>query len=564
MATVIADNIISPLGFNTRDNYTAIKSGKSALSRYDTFHGVPFAFTASLFNQRQIAELQIDGYTRFESLAIQSIRNAYASCKIDISKAGLIISSTKGNVDLLSESDNPDQVKYLGSSAKRIANAVGVNTQPIVVCNACISGVSALILAERLIESKAFNQIIVCGIDIQSPFIISGFESLKALSLQECRPFDIERIGLNLGEAAATMILCDKSDNNLWSIQNGAVKNDAYHISSPQPQGDGCKRAIEVAVNGTDIFELAQINAHGTATMYNDQMESKAISRSGLSDIPTNALKGYFGHTMGASGVMETILTMHALNEGIVLATRGFDTIGVSGKVTISSNPIATDKKKFLKIISGFGGCNGAILLSKENRNKIHPSEAATQITHRVHITASEVTVDRTNIPISESETKRLTWLYKQYSCNYPKFYKMDNLSKLGFIASELLMIAEGKPRDTDDYNRGIVFFNRTGSYLADKAYWESIKDKDNFYPSPSLFVYTLPNIVTGEIAIRNKYYGETAFYILPERNQQTIDSIINSTFADKSTTSLITGWIDYESDTNFEADIYIIEKKSN
>ena len=352
MATIIADNIKSPLGASTQANYQAVKAGKSAFCHYKSATGIPFPFTASLFSEEQKKDFLLEGYSPFESLAITSIRETLRQCQITLDeRTCLLISSTKHEGPF---------------AAQRIAQAVGIVTTPIIVCNACISGVSALILGNRLIEMHQYDYVIVCGIDLQSPFIISGFQSLKALSETECRPFDIERTGLNLGEAAATMILASKDVADKWHITGSAIRNDAFHISSPSPKADGCMMAIETALEGKDAEQLAVINAHGTATLYNDQMEARGISRAGLTDVPINALKGYYGHTMGAAGILESIITMHGLDDQTIIGTRGFDELGVSGNINIVSDNAPTTKTDFLKIISGFGGCNAAIYLSKQ------------------------------------------------------------------------------------------------------------------------------------------------------------------------------------------------------
>ena len=173
MATIVADNIISPLGFTTEENLEAVMSGRSSLYHYDRMGGIPFSFTASLFSGEQKGALLIEGYTFFESLAIQSIRYALRNMSIPLDeRVILILSSTKLNVDLLNEDGNEDNVIIPGVAALKIAQAVGVSTKPIVVCNACISGVSAMILGNRLLELGLYNHAIVCGVDVQSPFVV--------------------------------------------------------------------------------------------------------------------------------------------------------------------------------------------------------------------------------------------------------------------------------------------------------------------------------------------------------------------------------------------------------
>ena len=370
MVYKIADNILSPLGATTAENYQAVKAGRSALARYDQRWSLPDkVLTASLFSQEQEQQFLISGLSRFESMVVTSVREALLQTTLDVSQPNviLIISTTKGDVELLEESPEADHLSP-ADSAQRIARELGFTTEPIVVCNACISGLSALILASRLLEDGQYDYAVVCGADSQSRFIVSGFQSLKALSPEPCRPFDMERMGLNLGEAAATMILSSIVHSPLsivhsqWTLGPGAIRNDATHISNPAKNGEGSYLALKAVVSDGDQESLAFINAHGTATIFNDQMESVAIERAGLMDIPVNAYKGYYGHTMGAAGVLETILSMAAMDDQTILATQGFEELGVSGHISLSASHQPTSKSAFVKMLSGFGGCNAALL----------------------------------------------------------------------------------------------------------------------------------------------------------------------------------------------------------
>lgn len=562
MATIIGDNIISPLGFTTDENYQAVRLGKSALRHFDSAEGIPFPFTASLFTQEQTDNFKKEGFTKFESLAYHSIMSAIAELPEIISgRTILVLSSTKGNVGSLQDADNETNIINLGDAARKISDKIGLSQSPVVVSNACISGVSAIILAARLIDTDKTDYVIVCGVDEQSPFIISGFESLKALSESECRPFDIERLGLNLGEAAATLVLSKERRVGCWRIMEGAVRNDGFHISSPSPKGEGAFQSLIRVIDGTSIDNIAVINAHGTATMYNDQMESKAISRAGLSEVPANALKGYFGHTMGAAGVLETILTMHSVDKGVILGTRNFEELGVSGKVNLCSSEKRTDRTSFVKMISGFGGGNASILVSRGDNPGYKARNNKFSISHRVVLTQDSLSIDGESVIVEHSGDGLLTALYRERIGDYPKFYKMDSLSKLGFIASEILLQTEDARDCGNTPSSGIAFFNSHASLSTDKAYLETIRDKDNYFPSPSLFVYTLPNIVTGELAIRHHYLGETGFYILPDKDWERINDIIECMFCDGQTNSILGGWVEYLSSSNFEADIFIANK---
>lgn len=586
MAYIIADNIISPLGETSEENYLSVKAGRSGIRAYEPGTcNIPEGFYASLL------------FEDFETLALRSAQKAIANAQKNIENAqkdignkqkaignaqlelkgkrtAFILSSTKGNIE---------ENISLADSAQRIATQLGIDAKPIVVCNACISGLSALILGNRLIDSDLYDAAIVCGCDTPRQFILSGFQSLKALSPEPCRPFDMERMGLNLGEAAATLILSKNPiQGNSWRMGDGFIRNDAFHISTPSKTADGLYLSLQRTLESftkeisstceqIDLKEhLAFINAHGTATLFNDQMESVAIGRAGLSDLPANAYKSFWGHTMGAAGILETIISMKAIDDDTILGTRGFSELGVSGEMNICAENRPIDKKGFIKMLSGFGGCNATIWAAKyPERENIALSQIEQQnreftTTHTIRITPEEVILDQRKLwegkkELGEQEGKEhhslLTTLYKQMIGNYPKFYKMDGLSRLGFVASEILLNAE---KGETDKERAIIFFNHSSSIASDRNYKESINDKDNYFPSPSIFVYTLPNIVTGEIAIRNHFHGETSFFILPDKDERMMEEILQASCRDDQSKSFLTGWIDYEDERHFEADLKI------
>ena len=637
----LADNIISPLGETTEQNFQALKAGRSVLREYNGYRGVREPYVASLITEEQIASLREDGLTLFESLVIASVKRTIASAGLDVTQANvvLILSSTKANIELLERfhaAESRDQAclgyaeakkrsdeiqdndfsdaEYPGVSAERIARAIGMSTMPITVCNACISGVSAIILAKRLLEAQVYDYAIVCGADRQTRFVISGFQSFKAVSTSECRPFDLERLGLNLGEAVAAMILArdDVAPQKSWGVASGAIRNDAYHISAPSKNGEGAYLALSAICQDRDIRQLAFINAHGTATMFNDQMESVAIERAALNEVPVNGLKGYYGHTLGAAGILETIISAKACDEGVVLGTKGFNELGVSGKIHLSNSHQICTGNSFIKMISGFGGCNAALWITKAAEQSKCGGAVNLNITHHVTLSSEQAVVDGRNIHTEGKGKQRIVDVYKRYIGDYPKFYKMDMLSRLGFVASELLLAeerfhaaesrdqaclgyAEAKKRSDEiqrfhaaesrdqaclgyaeakkrsdgiqgyrqfepSNDRAVILFNRSSSIHNDKLYLESIAG-DEYFPSPSLFVYTLPNIVTGEIAIRNHYHGETSFYILPSRNDELMKRIIEASVADDKMESVLYGWIDFEDDDHYIADLFIMQK---
>ena len=353
----IGESILSPLGATPAENFAAVCRGESSLQRYEGMFGVRDPFVASLMDRESWT---VPGRTFFDSIAIEAARRAVEAAGIDPAspRTAFVLSTIKGNIEYIDTQD-----VTLARSARRLADAFGNPNPAVVVSNACISGLAALLQGRRMLLGGGYDHVVVVGAEVQSRFIVTGFQSLKALSEAPCKPFDTTRDGLNLGEAASAVVLGFGEDG--WELVDGAVRNDANHISGPSRTGEGSFKALRYVLKLASPEELAFVNVHGTSTLYNDEMEAIAIDRAGLLDVPVNALKGTFGHTMGAAGILESILSMRAVDAGLVLPTRGFSELGVSRPVRVSSETGQTDKRAFLKLLSGFGGVNGALLFRK-------------------------------------------------------------------------------------------------------------------------------------------------------------------------------------------------------
>jgi 3-oxoacyl-[acyl-carrier-protein] synthase-1 len=379
MTTLLSDSIVSALGFTTDDNYRKVRDGVSGLTFFDGQRmGVSEPFVASAIDDaaldrafHALPRATDKRYTRLEKAVILSIANALKGLPIDPTgeQVLFILSTTKGNIYLLDsdESENCEPLQVcLWHSAERIAGYFGNPNTPLVVSNACISGACALIAAQRALQAGRYGHVIVAGADMLSRFIIAGFQSFKALSQEPCKPFDAGRCGLNIGEAAATLILTEKPAEALQAgevvLTAGAVYNDANHISGPSRTGEGASLALKRVLAGVDAGELAFVNAHGTATLYNDEMEAVAIHRAALQDIPVTSLKGYFGHALGGAGLLESIVSTRALQEGLILKTAGFETPGVSRPLRIAACTQPVEGSRCINMLSGFGGCNAAML----------------------------------------------------------------------------------------------------------------------------------------------------------------------------------------------------------
>ncbi len=376
----VADNIITPLGKTSMEVFEAVCRGESKARLHTDAFGLPEPFFGTLFDRDEIEwefrmRFPLGGSpTFFEKLMILSANAAMERIGLDPARPDVffVLSSTKGNIDLLENPGDYDCERVnLGASAQLLGKQF-LNRNPVVtVSNACTSGVAAQIYAKDILEATdRYKYAVVVGADVLSRFVVSGFQSFKALSAERCQPFDKNRKGLNLGEGAGTIILekiKEEEYHHGTPILGTGNRNDANHISGPSRTGEGLHNAIEAALGeqGLDRSRIAFINAHGTATPYNDDMESWAIHRSDLASTPTNSLKAYFGHTLGAAGIIECIISSLALSEGIVLPSLGIAEKGVVKDININETMAEANGDAFLKIISGFGGSNAAIIYGK-------------------------------------------------------------------------------------------------------------------------------------------------------------------------------------------------------
>lgn len=373
---ISSDNILSPIGSTTAENFLQLKQNISGIRMHSNNTMSEQPFQAALFDDENFFS-NIDAgerYTKFEKLLISSISDALANSGISASdkKTVLIISSTKGNISLL-ESENaaaalPERIS-LTASAKLVADHFQFSNQPVIVSNACISGMLAMLTGMRLIQSGQYEHAVVAGADVISKFVLSGFQSFQAVSALPCRPFDSARDGINLGEGAGTVILTsNKAYSSGIKMAGGSVSNDANHISGPSRTGEELNLAISNALEkaGLSAADIDFISAHGTATIFNDEMEAKAITLAGLQSVPVNSLKGYYGHTLGAAGLIESIISFQSLKEDMVIPTRGFEHMGVTQPVNVHSTFKTSALQHCLKTASGFGGCNAALVFSKQ------------------------------------------------------------------------------------------------------------------------------------------------------------------------------------------------------
>ena len=350
-------NAFTPAGADIDSLFEGMAAGRSGVK----FTGSRFTETAwaSFFEHENYL---IRGFTRLESMILQCLNPILEPETAKSNRTVFIFSSTKGNIDLLKASGQINKDAFLWRTAAKIARHYGNNNQPITVSTACVSGVVAQNTGFELIRAGRYDHAVVFGADLLSQFVISGFGSFKALASGPCRPYDAERNGINLGEGAGALLLSKNPGSFAVCITGAGCSNDANHISGPSRTGDGLLLAIRQAIREAGISpeEINYLGAHGTATPYNDEMESLAFHGAGLDQVPLNSLKGFIGHTLGAAGIIESAVLLESMKRGELLPSPGYETHGVSMPLAVIRTNTQKPVYKALKTASGFGGSNAA------------------------------------------------------------------------------------------------------------------------------------------------------------------------------------------------------------
>ncbi|MEI3788988.1 MULTISPECIES: beta-ketoacyl synthase N-terminal-like domain-containing protein [unclassified Chryseobacterium] len=366
-------NCITPIGFDVSSNWNHLVEGKPGVALHKVIENQE-AFYASIINTEKLEEeftsnFDSPDFTRLEKMFLLSLKPLVEKHEIT-EETAFILSTTKGNISLLKNQPEVPEGAYLSKLVQKIADYFGFKTKPIVVSNACVSGVMAIAVAKNMIQAGKYKNAFVIAGDEVSEFVISGFNSFQAIGPEPCKPYDKNRNGINIGEATAAVYITSILNENekfRFKILGDSSVNDANHISGPSRTGDGLYASIKNAMTEADVTpeQIDFISAHGTATIYNDEMEAIAFNRMELQNVPLNSMKGYYGHCLGASGLLESIISMESARHGLLIPSKNFKEMGVSQPLNIIKENQSATIQYILKTASGFGGCNAAIVLEK-------------------------------------------------------------------------------------------------------------------------------------------------------------------------------------------------------
>jgi 3-oxoacyl-[acyl-carrier-protein] synthase II len=371
-AVAVACDIVTPYGWGVDPCWEGLLSGVTAIRRIDRFS------TANLQTQNAatVPGLKV---SRNESIIMQMITPLLTKIAREIPyETFVILATTTGEIEILQRSilnRKSEAKKSLpGHLLEKIISLAGTGGTGMVVSAACASSSAAVSTAASMIRNRELDCVLVVACDCVSEFVTAGFSSLMALDRHMAKPFDKNRCGLSLGEAAGFMLIMSEERaarekrHVIGEIAGWGLTNDANHITGPSKDGSGLSGAVYNALRSADLSEneIGSISAHGTGTIYNDSMEIRAIKKVfGKQPLPVYSVKGGTGHTLGAAGLLEIIIAFESLNRKVVPPTVNLRDTDREAEGWVSSGPQSFESPVTLSTNSGFGGVNSALVLKK-------------------------------------------------------------------------------------------------------------------------------------------------------------------------------------------------------
>jgi 3-oxoacyl-(acyl-carrier-protein) synthase len=370
---------ISAVGSGLEPLLAALQKNLSGLRRSDKF-------TSPRFQSNIVGAAPRDADDEDPAwfLANEALKQARTAARIILKKIpggriGFVLSTTKANIGALERisenrpcSETARRHLLANLLAADLADAHGASGPVQTVSVACVSGLIAISQGAKMIQRGEADAVLVVGVDCLSEFVVAGFTALKALDPLGCRPFDASRCGLSPGEAGAAIVMARKdfAPGSPIKIFGFGGSNDANHLTGPSRDGSGLARAIQVALKSAGLSppEIDFVHAHGTGTGYNDAMEALALKTVfGDACPPVSGVKGMLGHTLGAAGVIETICCVLAMQNSFLPGTPQLALAAEGAPRNLVREPRAVVRlKNVLKLNTGFGGMNGALILSHE------------------------------------------------------------------------------------------------------------------------------------------------------------------------------------------------------
>jgi 3-oxoacyl-[acyl-carrier-protein] synthase II len=371
-AAITGMGAVSGFGRGAETLWRALLEGKRAMR---PVAALPPIGPIALFD-----ELPLDTPERASQMALYAADEALEDAGRPGGRVAVTVGTTLGGIggwlSALRENRDAGPRWGYGGPAQKIAHTVGANGPVQTTSVACASANVALGAALDLIQGGRADVVIAGGVDALHDFVVAGFATLKAADPEPCRPFDKSRRGLNLGEGAAFLVVESEAHARARGARIRAfldgygVSADAVHMTGPDREGRGAARAMAAALQHAQLSpsEIGYVSAHGTATLFNDLMEHKALGHVfGSGTPPVNSIKSAIGHTLGAAGALEAVLCVRTLETGLVTPTPGLVELDPEIDLdVVRDQPRAVDAPAVLSTSSGFGGTNASIVLRRE------------------------------------------------------------------------------------------------------------------------------------------------------------------------------------------------------
>lgn len=457
-------------------------------------------------------------YSRTTLLGAVAVKQAMADAGLSADmlagkKVVLISGTTVGGMDVTERiladmrevlqtpnANRPTPIDYVerhdcGSTTNEIAQICGLDCEVCTISTACSSAINSIIVGCEMLRSGEADLVIAGGSEALSKFHLNGFNTLHILDTEVCRPFDATRVGLNLGEGAAFVVLQkDKADGKAY-IGGYGNKCDAFHQTASSDDGEGAYLAMCKALesSGIDKSQIDYINAHGTGTPNNDPSESVALKRIFGDDMPlVSSTKGFTGHTTSASGSIETVICVLAMQNNFVPVSYGFSLVDEA-----CIHPFEGDDKQHRMdyVICnsfGFGGNDSSLLLMREAKDCSMASAKSPELE-----IAADITID---------SMEQLAD-YKEYIS--PKGgRRMGKLMKAATLTS-LMALREAGIECPD----AIITATANGMLETSEKFLVDMVDNGEETLSPTLFMQSTHNTIGSAIAIRTQCHGYNITY---------------------------------------------------
>jgi 3-oxoacyl-[acyl-carrier-protein] synthase I len=352
-----------------------VPDGGTWWGKVEALHALPREWAAwdTRATRLALGGLQGDGFDTAVAAAVSRHGAARIGLALGTSASTIAVSEAAYARGHFEAPKDHEALNTLHGVTNFVQQRLGLQGPALTVSTACSSSAKVFAVAERWLRLQLVDAVVVAGVDALSNSLIYGFNALGLLSSAPCRPFDAERAGISLGEAAGFALLQRIDDApSALRLRGWGEANDAHHMSSPHPQGLGAERALTDALAraGVSAREIDYMNLHGTASARNDEVEAALVARHFGAPTHASATKGVTGHTMGAAGIVESIVCLHALQHGhcpgTAHARAGDPSLPAAFHAVFQTRAARKDVQLAANFSFGFGGNNSALIFDRD------------------------------------------------------------------------------------------------------------------------------------------------------------------------------------------------------